>query len=186
MRGSADADARYVSVFGLVTLVGVGICLSTLLRAFISWGENPKRPSWSDPTNVGGHWRGWLQVGAATTGIGLVGLLFVALVGGSAPELPLGMRHSEHCASVSGISFRSCFGSSSRQSRLSLPSWCAGHWATRRRFGLCPRASQSVRCAAAGPIWTSSRFWASPSTPPHRSQVAGWPSAPDAARVLGV
>jgi hypothetical protein len=70
-----------VSVFGVVTLVGIGICLSILLRAFISSGENPKRPSWSDPMNLGGHWRGWLQIGAAVTGIGLVGLLFVALTG---------------------------------------------------------------------------------------------------------
>ncbi len=67
-----------MTAFGIVSLVGVGICLSTLLRGFISWGENPKPPSWSDPINMGGHWRGWFQIGAATTAIGLVGLLLVA------------------------------------------------------------------------------------------------------------
>jgi hypothetical protein len=81
MRGRRGADTRSVSTFGFVTVIGIGICFSTSLRGFISWGDDPKRPTWSDPMNMGGYWRGWLQLGAATTAVGLVGLLVVAATG---------------------------------------------------------------------------------------------------------
>jgi hypothetical protein len=61
--------------FLMVTYIGLAVCVSASIRAFVRSGEEPKDFAWWDPLNLATHWRGALQVGGALIAIGLVGQL---------------------------------------------------------------------------------------------------------------
>ena len=59
--------------------VGVIVCVVTVIMAFVRSGEPKDDFVWWDSWNIGRHWRGFMQIGAAMITIGLIGQLVVAI-----------------------------------------------------------------------------------------------------------
>jgi hypothetical protein len=67
-------------LFQFVAGVGFMLCVVTGLVCAIRIGTEAGA-SWFDPSDIRGHWRGWIKTGLTLIAVGLIGVIVAAFAG---------------------------------------------------------------------------------------------------------